>query len=180
MKRIVVPIVAAVTLVVTGLGAASAAPGSAPRAAAPRNARPQTAVNVRVVNKLSSKCLTALGSGDGAAVTQTTCNGSADQQWSIDQSVPFGPIVNVGTGKCLDLWGNGSADGQMVFTWTCYGASSQQWRLNSKGGAYWELRPYYTNKCLDLQNNLTVDGAVIQQWGCLLGANTNQTWYVGA
>jgi len=102
------------------------------------------------------------------------------QLWSVDESVPYGPIVNVGTQKCLDLWGDGSADGQLVFTWSCYGANSQQWRLNNKGGQNWELRPYYTDKCLDLQNDLQVDGAVVQQWSCHLGANANQTWYLGS
>ncbi|HZM83547.1 MAG TPA: RICIN domain-containing protein [Candidatus Limnocylindrales bacterium] len=136
-----------------------------------------TAGYFRIVNQASGKCLTPWGSGDGVAITQVTCDGSANQWWYLDTG-SVGEIVNYGTGKCLDLWGNLAGDAQLVFTWTCYGAASQRWRPVSVGGGYFELHPHYTDQCLDLAGGISRDGAVIQQWGCH-AFNSNQRWWLG-
>ncbi len=130
----------------------------------------------RIINKVSGKCLTQWGSGVGAAITQFTCDGGADQKWSIDLAT-VGTIVNFATGHCLDLFGNGNADGQLVSTWSCYGAASQVWRPVNVGAQYYELRPYYTDKCLDLLNGMPGNGATIVQWGCHI-FNDNQHWRI--
>jgi hypothetical protein len=130
----------------------------------------------RIINKVSGKCLTQWGPGDGAAITQFTCDGGADQKWSIDLAT-VGTIVNFATGDCLDLFGNGNADGQLVSTWSCYGAASQVWRPVNVGAQYYELRPYYTDKCLDLLNGMLGNGATIVQWGCHI-FNDNQQWRI--
>jgi hypothetical protein len=143
----------------------------------PKPLGPTTAAYYRIINKASGKCLTPWGSGDGTAITQVTCDGSANQWWLLDPG-SVGTISNYGTGKCLDLWGNINADGQTVFTWSCYGPASQVWKPVNGGAQYYELHPYYTDRCLDLANGSRNDGAIIQQWGCHI-LNDNQNWWIG-
>jgi len=128
-----------------------------------------------IVNKLSGKCLSVLGSGNGLAVTQLSCNSpGAQQRWTLNGGV----LRNDETTDVLDVYGGGSADGQLVAAWGFWGGSMQYWYTVDKGGAYFELHNSATNKCLDLSGNNTSDGADLQQWGCNFGANDNQTWYL--
>ncbi|BEL05404.1 hypothetical protein Q0Z83_035950 [Actinoplanes sichuanensis] len=134
----------------------------------------------RITNKLSGKCLTIWGDGNGAAITQMTCNSADTAQWWYLDLNGTGTIRNQRIDKCLDLWDAGSANGQMVFTYGCRndGFSGQRWRTVNKGGQYWEIRSYATDKCLDLAADNRANGAVIQQWGCNWGANDNQQWRI--
>lgn len=71
------------------------------------------------------KCMTATGTDNGAAVTLSTCDGSAGQQWTADS----GTLVNPASGRCLDAAGGASADGTGLELWDCTGAANQQWAL---------------------------------------------------
>lgn len=45
-------------------------------------------------------------------------------QWRVQAG---GAVVNVGSGKCLDVTGHGTANGTPFVIRTCTGAASQRW-----------------------------------------------------
>ena len=53
-----------------------------------------------------------------------TCNGGANQQWTVNAN---GTIVGVQSGLCLDVVGNRTANGTLVDIYTCNGGRNQQW-----------------------------------------------------
>jgi alpha-tubulin suppressor-like RCC1 family protein len=66
------------------------------------------------------------------------------------------PIVNSGTGKCLD---NNGGDGLRVQLYTCNGTPAQQWAWNSDHS----IKNLATNTCLD---NTNWDGVSLQLHAC--------------
>jgi hypothetical protein len=190
--RTIAALLATAVLSMTGIAAASAATSSGAHAAAGGASDVSDKSGVKsgavtpdlawssfssklIVNKLSGKCLSVLGSGNGLAVTQLTCNSpGAQQHWTFSGGV----LRNDETTDVLDVYGGGTADGQLVAAWGFWGGSMQYWYTVDKGGAYFELHNNATNKCLDLSGNNASDGADLQQWGCNWGANDNQTWFL--
>ncbi|MCE6997348.1 RICIN domain-containing protein [Saccharothrix sp. S26] len=85
-------------------------------------------------------------------------------------------VVNVGSGKCLDVYGGDSAtgDGVRVVQWTCGSGANQRWRSEDAGGGYVRLVARHSGKCLDVLDAGTNDGAKLVQWTC--GGGTNQQW----
>jgi len=71
-------------------------------------------------------CLTVqnASTSKGAAAILYSCNGKANQQWTINSS---GTITAPNTGFCLDVTGGATTSGTVVETWTCNGGSGQQW-----------------------------------------------------
>jgi beta-glucanase (GH16 family) len=60
----------------------------------------------------------------GTAVQLYDCNGSGAQQWTVTGARD---IVNLGSGKCLDVRDHSSADGTRLQIWSCTGAANQKW-----------------------------------------------------
>lgn len=73
-----------------------------------------------------AKCLTAAGTGDGAAVTVASCTGGTAQQWRPDAARR---LVNTASGKCLDASGAGTGNNTPLIIWPCHTGTNQQWRL---------------------------------------------------
>ena len=71
-----------------------------------------------------TKCLDAPATADGTPIQITDCTGSAGQQWRVRSD---GAVVNVGSGKCLDVTGHGTANGTEFVIWPCTGAANQKW-----------------------------------------------------
>ena len=71
-------------------------------------------------------CLTVqnASTSKGAAAILYSCNGKANQQWTINSN---GTITAPNTGFCLDVTGGTTTSGTVVETWTCNGGSGQQW-----------------------------------------------------
>jgi hypothetical protein len=80
-------------------------------------------------------------------------------------------LVNVNSGKCLDVSARSTSDGARVQQWTCHGGTNQRWRAEDAGGGYVRLRAVHSNKCLDVAGVSTADGALLQQWSCGSGQN---------
>lgn len=80
-------------------------------------------------SRASGRCLTANGTANGSPVGLANCVGSAAQQWSprTDRSV-----VNIGSGRCLDVAKNATTAGSPVQVWDCGGGKpNQSW---ARGG----------------------------------------------
>jgi hypothetical protein len=83
-----------------------------------------------------------------------------------------GPLIGVGSGRCLDVPGAVTTNGTAVKIYDCNGGANQQWTLTSAG----ELR-VYGNKCLEAYQQATTPGTVVDIYDCNGGAN--QRWTFG-
>ncbi|GAA3463874.1 RICIN domain-containing protein [Saccharothrix longispora] len=93
-----------------------------------------------------------------------------------DQGDGHARVVDVGSGKCLDVNGGSSAtaDGTRVVQWTCHGGTNQQWRFEDARGGHVRLVARHSGKCPDVLRASTTDGAQLVQWTC--GGGTDQQW----
>lgn len=67
---------------------------------------------------------------DGVATQQSTCTGASNQRWRFeDLGDDTSRVVNVNSGKVLDVADCGTADGTAVRQWTWLNNACQQWRL---------------------------------------------------
>lgn len=118
-----------------------------------------------------------LSTEDGADVVQWAANGQTNQRWRFrDVGDGTFTVVNVHSGKCLDVYGGtgATADGVRVAQWTCNGQTNQRWRVQDAGGGYVRLVAQHSGKCLDVTGAATTDGAKLVQWTC--GTGANQQW----
>jgi len=119
-----------------------------------------------VPSGVTGKCLDDYqgAASDGNKVDLWTCNGTAAQNWTLDNGALQ---IN---GKCLDVTGQGTANGTLVELWTCNGGANQQW--NASNG---ELVDAQSGTCLDDPASSTTDGTQLEIWGCNGGANQHWT-----
>ncbi|MFD0205614.1 MULTISPECIES: ThuA domain-containing protein [Saccharothrix] len=112
----------------------------------------------------SGKCVDVNGGGtaDGTKVQLWTCNGGANQRWTVS-----GSTVRA-LDKCLDA--AGTANGATVRLWTCRGGGSQNWTAGANGSL---VNPQ-SGKCLDANGGSSADGTQLILWTCHGG--TNQRW----
>ncbi|WP_326626556.1 ricin-type beta-trefoil lectin domain protein [Streptomyces sp. NBC_01761] len=83
----------------------------------------------------SDYCLTAAGTGNGAAVLVRDCAGTgaggavtdAGKQWTYNTSTHA--LVNKASGRCLDVPGSDSTSGTALDLWDCHGGANQQWTV---------------------------------------------------
>ncbi|WP_406091493.1 ricin-type beta-trefoil lectin domain protein [Streptomyces sp. NBC_01013] len=83
----------------------------------------------------SDYCLTAGGTGNGAAVRVRDCAGTGTggavtdpaRQWTYNSSTHT--LVNKASGRCLDVPGSATADGTPLGLWDCHGGANQQWNV---------------------------------------------------
>ncbi|MFK4147140.1 lectin [Streptomyces sp. NPDC004065] len=117
---------------------------------------------------LAGKCLDVAGgsSANGTAVQLYDCNGTAAQQWTVQDDGPVRAL-----GKCLDVTSGATGDGAKVQLYECNGTGAQQWSYNASTGDVVNLA---ADKCLDVTGNSPADGARAQIWSCTGAAN--QKW----
>ncbi|MFG3142356.1 ricin-type beta-trefoil lectin domain protein [Streptomyces sp. NPDC048211] len=83
----------------------------------------------------SDYCLTAEGTGNGAAVRVRDCAGTGAggavtdpaRQWTYSASTHA--LVNKASGRCLDVPGSDTTDGTALGLWDCHGGANQQWNV---------------------------------------------------
>jgi hypothetical protein len=80
-------------------------------------------------------------------------------------------LVNVNSGRCLDVSGAGTAAGTATIIWDCHGQANQQWTRTATG----EIRVYGTS-CLDVHGAGTANGTSVIIWPCHGGANQQWTF----
>jgi alpha-galactosidase len=141
---------------------------------------PQSAATVHTLTaRHSGKLLDVFDQSavDGADVVQWAANGQNNQRWEFrDAGSGYANVVNVNSGKCLDVYGGTGAtgDGVRITQWTCHTDTNQQWRLQDAGGGYLQLIARHSNKCLTIQGAATADGTRAVQMTC--GTGTAQQW----
>jgi hypothetical protein len=136
---------------------------------------------VLVKSALTGLCLSVQGGAaapDGAAVEQDPCGADPVQRWRVTPGNGAVAIVNLATGKCLDVNAASGDDGARVQQWSCLGVPNQQWRPQPLPGdpAGIQLTAVHSGKCLDLPAQQTGPGSALQQWSCTGGPN--QRWLV--
>ncbi|GAB3407077.1 lectin [Flindersiella endophytica] len=111
-------------------------------------------------------CLDAdqASSDNGTAAIIHTCNGGANQQWTLAQD---GSIRTLG--KCLDVIDANPANGTRVQLWDCHAGPNQQWTAQDG-----HLVDKNSGRCLDIPIKDIVDGTQVQIWDC--GTGDNQQW----
>ncbi|MEU1346222.1 ricin-type beta-trefoil lectin domain protein [Streptomyces sp. NPDC005775] len=83
----------------------------------------------------SDYCLSAEGTGNGAAVRVRDCAGTGAggavtdpaRQWTYKATTHA--LVNKASGRCLDVPGSETANGTALGLWDCHGGANQQWNV---------------------------------------------------
>ena len=87
-----------------------------------------------IVNEGSDKVLDVADNrlqDNGANVQQYRWSGRDNQRWRIDPTGQgFYRIVNVASGKCLDVERKSDRDGANIHQWECNNDRTQEWRLS--------------------------------------------------
>ena len=112
----------------------------------------------------SGKCVDVNGgsSVDGATVQLWSCNGGANQRWTVNGSTLRA------LDKCLEV--SGTANAAAVRLWTCNGGEGQNWTAGANGSV---VNPR-SGKCLDANGGSSADGTQLIIWSCHGGGN--QRW----
>ena len=91
-----------------------------------------------------------LSAGSDNNVTAISYNGSNNQLWKFyKNSDNYYEIVNVGTGKRLDVDNAGTANGTNIQVWTDNDSSAQRWGVYGSQGSYLLKPKYSTSSLLD-------------------------------
>ena len=86
---------------------------------------------------------------------------------------PTPGLVNVASGRCLDVSGASTANGAQVQLWDCHGGTNQRWTYTAS-----RQLTVYGNKCLDANRQGTTNGTSVIIWDC--NGQANQQWNVNA
>jgi GH43 family beta-xylosidase len=137
-----------------------------------------TPTSYTLVNRNSGKCLDVNGGGtaDGTNIFQWTCNGGANQKWSVeDLGDDTNRLVNVATGKVMDVADCSAADGADIRQWSWLNNKCQRYRLVfTASGDYVRIVNESTGKVADVADCGTANGTDVRQWTWL--NNNCQQW----
>lgn len=139
----------------------------------------------RLTAQCSGKVLDVNGgsTADGASIIQYPWYGGIAQRWNIERvGQPVTTLsgnyrlVNINSGKVLDVAGASTADGADVIQYTWTGASAQIWNLQHQGGGFYALQAQCSGKYLDTADPWYTAGANVIQWTG--NGGQNQMWRV--
>ena len=117
----------------------------------------------------------ASSQADGAAVTQWTAHGGANQRWgAVKQADGSYKLVAAHSGKLLDVGSASMSDGARVLQWSDVGGANQRWRIDNLGDGSYRITAVHSGKALEVNGGSLSDGARIQQLTWHGGAN--QRW----
>ncbi|GHI02497.1 beta-xylosidase [Streptomyces cellostaticus] len=127
-----------------------------------------------LVARHSSKCADVPSQSlwQGAAISQYTCNGGANQKWWF-KNLGNGYYELLGRGSSLCLQENASDVNQE----NCTGATAQQWSVVTSG-SYVNIKARTSGECLDVSGASTANSAALITYTCNEG--TNQQWIRGS
>ncbi|MFI9209886.1 RICIN domain-containing protein [Streptomyces sp. NPDC053253] len=123
----------------------------------------------------SAKTGKALSVSNGA-LTFASPGSSTAQQW-IRSTTGDGhsTLINVASGRLLDVTGASTADGAPVGVYRPTTGGNQSWTLEDTAPDAWKALTFrHSSRCLDVSGAGTADGAAVVQYGC--NAGTNQQW----
>ncbi|MGW0425140.1 GDSL-type esterase/lipase family protein [Streptomyces sp. NPDC003015] len=120
----------------------------------------------------SGKNIAVLGDSlaDGAAVVQKTASGGPGELWqAVDHGDGTFSLVNINSGKCMDVASGSVNMGTPIIQWPCTGATNQSWTFS--GSAIVSAR---SGLCLTVSDSSTAEDASIILRTCKNTAN--QQW----
>jgi hypothetical protein len=85
-------------------------------------------------------------------------------------------LLNVHSGKALDVDGVSVNNGANVHQWDYVNGANQKWQFVPAGNGTYSIKSVNSQKCLDVTDFSTSNGANVQQWSC--SGNNNQKWRV--
>jgi hypothetical protein len=161
-------------------GSSTPSPAGAPSQARSPSPSPSPSPSVDgafVRSVVTGLCLSvAEGDPEGAVAQQQACGDKPGQRWRQVAAGDAVTLVNVASGKCLDVANRGTDDGARVQTWTCNNGPNQQWRPQPAAGGTL-LVSVNSGKCLDVPDGQNGPGVPLQQWTC--HGRANQQWVIG-
>jgi hypothetical protein len=85
----------------------------------------------RIINQSSGKCVSASGTGNGATLHISACNGGATQTYTL---LPVGAnynIINPGGGNCVEVALQSTSDGAAYLYHVCNSDTNQVFRFEA-------------------------------------------------
>lgn len=103
---------------------------------------------------------------DGSAATSAAVSeASLSERWYVSYDGDRVKIVNVASGKALDVASGSTADGTVVQQYADNGTAAQRWYLRLGAGGWQLASALGDGVVLDVSGNSTQTGARIQVWG---------------
>ncbi len=99
-------------------------------------------------------------------------------QSALTHNVDQAGLVDLHSGKCMDVTAGSVQSGAKIIQWTCDGATSQQEQISDYGSGWHEIRFKHSDLCLDVPDGSSESGLQLQQATCS-GAD-NQRWTVAS
>lgn len=135
-----------------------------------------------LINPNSGKALDVAwaGTADGTNVQIASTNGSSAQKWQFVQvssvivSGATYKLINVNSGKALDVYGASTNDGSNVDIWGDNGTAAQKWQVIANSDGSYKLVNPNSGKDLDVAWAGTSDGTNVQIAGD--NGSTAQKW----
>ena len=82
-------------------------------------------------------------------------------------------LINVGSGKCVDVDGGSTVDGANIQQWACHNGNNQRFKIEPVGSNF-KLTAVHSGRVMDVQGGGIQDPANVQQWS--YGNGLNQQW----
>jgi hypothetical protein len=112
---------------------------------------------------------------NAASIVQNPNGNTTNQQWKfISLGNGIYNIVNVNSGKYLEVYNQSTADGGIIDQYTGNGGTNQKWKLQDAGMGYYYIVNVNSGKVFDVTGYSKSNGAAIDQWTNNGGAN--QKW----
>jgi len=86
-----------------------------------------------------------------------------------------GPVLSLGSGKCLDLERGSTSDGPVVIQFDCHEGANQRWSFVDTGGGGYRIVSQLSNKCIGIDRAGPGSSGAIVQSTCGAGAS-EQLW----
>ena len=87
-------------------------------------------------------------------------------------------VMNVNSGKSLDVLGASTANEAAVQQWTYFNNENQKWRIEPLGSGLYKLKAMHSGRLLSIGASNMTDGAKTTQWDD--GTYNDQKWYFQA
>ena len=112
---------------------------------------------------------------NGAKVVQQSATGGTSQQWRLRPSAQGAyEIINVNSGKCLDVTGVSKSEGVALQQYDCNGNGAQAnqiWWFNQQSDGSYEIVSVNSGLVIDVAGISKSAGATVQQWPTWHGPN---------
>ncbi|MGC0343961.1 lysophospholipase L1-like esterase [Streptomyces sp. SLBN-8D4] len=160
----------AVAVAVLGLSLVPVAPATATTTAATAGPQDGHVYALTAAHSGKNAQVKSASSADAAEVVQNAAADDASQLWqTVAQSDGSFSLVNINSGKCMDVKGASTSAGESVIQWPCSGRPNQRWTFNGSA-----VKSVNSGMCLDVKGGSVGDNTPLIQWSC--SSDKNQQW----